>query len=165
MNKKGQELNIGGLIMVAIAVIVGAILFTAVAGFIGQTTTTGSENNTYTPAADGSSIDLLGQELLSTPIVINQSSGNVSCADNYTIAEGVSPRTGTKRIIMTTPTGNDESLCTVLNISYDYAPEGYIDDSAGRAVAPLILIFMALAIAITALVPTLRSKLLDEMGK
>lgn len=163
MNNKGQ-IGIGTLLVVFISVIVAVTLFITISQNIGSVTDTYTATAAqYTPAADGVSIDLTGQELISVSSLVNES-GTHDCEDNFTVAEGVSPRTGTKRILMTTPSGNDESYCTYVNISYEYGPEGYIDDSGGRAIALIIPLLAALGIAVITLFPSLRSEILG-IGK
>ena len=162
MDKKGEG-NINVLIMIFVGVIVALVLYQAAAGFIGQTTNTATMiNGTYTMPAVGSTTDLVGQELLDTPLVQNRSGSNVVPTTNYTIAETVSRVDGLKRISITTLNGPWASRS--VNISYGYGPEGYIDDSGGRAIMPLILILGAIAIAIFVLVPTFRNGIIDMIG-
>ncbi len=82
------------------------------------------------PAA-GASIDLIGQELLSVPTVINRTGAEVITTGNYTIAEGVSTSTGVKTIILTTKAGSVYASKDV-NISYTYGPDGYVDDTGNN---------------------------------
>jgi len=170
MNKQGQvNINLGLLISVAVAVIVGAVLLIGVSSYVEQTRATYVHNDslgtcTTTPSA-GESIDLVGQDVMAdSVIVINCSGDNIAVpTTNYTISEVVSTTTGVKTISYTsigTGTYND----SLVNISYTYGAEGYIDDSGGRAVAQLIIVFMALLIGTVALVPVLRNKILDLAG-
>jgi len=168
MNTKGQGVTIGLLIITAVTIIVGLVLLTGTSPFIGTATTTGTANYQVTPNPSGS-IDLVGQELITLTSVINGSGAAVDCTSNYTIAEGVSPRTGVKRILLTNTTGTQwcghGRTNALVNLTYTYGPEGYIDDAGGRAVAPLILIFFALAIAVVALIPSLRSGIAEFMSR
>lgn len=164
MNKKGEVNLIGALIVVAIAIIIGAILLQDVARNVATTTNSIAVNYTVTPAAAGLSADLTGQEIFDTALIINRSGANIPCVSNFTVSEGVSPRTGTKRVLLTTAS-SDTSRCTQVNISYSAGMEGYIDDAAGRSVAPLIVIMMALAIGVIALSPTIRGTLSELVGK
>ena len=153
-----------GLFLVAfIVIIVGLVLFQAIAQTVGSVTSTTSLAVTqYTPAAAGLAIDLPGQELFSVPVVLNDTGSAVDCAANFTIAEGVSPRTGTKRIIMTSDATYDAAVvCSNVNVSYDYAAEGYIDDSGARSVALLIVILTAMAVFSIALIPAFRNGIVD----
>ena len=164
MNRKAQ-LNLGMILSVFIGVLVGAVLMTSVASFVGTATGTGHQNDTLdgtstTAPASGAVIDLPGQELLSTAIVVNATSGAAVPATNYTIDEGLSATTGLKTIRYTTTT-NGNFASEAVNISYTFGPDGYIDNSGGRAIASLIVLFMALGIAVVALIPSIRTKLMD----
>lgn len=163
MKRKGQ-LGIGVFLMAFIAIIAGLALFQGLGPFIGQTTgSVDMRNRTFTMPAVGSTTDLVGQELLGTPIVINASTGLVVPSTNYTIAEGLSSVDGLKRIRLTSLGGwsNDDNI----NVSYLYGAEGYIDSGGGRSIALLIPLFFGLAIALIALTPSLREKFMDMIGK
>ena len=179
MNNKAETLGIGILIMAFIAIIVGAIIMLSVGQTVGLSTTSialggANSNNTLLAAnipALGASIDLAGQDLLSTPVVVNGSDGAAVGSGNYTISEIVSTSTGVKTISFQL---DDEEFSKAnqtasgsigLNITYTYGPDGYINSGAGRSVAGLIIIFMALAIALVALEPTMREKFLSAIGK
>ena len=166
MNKKAEaKFNFAGIIVItAIALIIGASLLSTVAKDAGKMLNSVSlSNGTY---AIGSTIGgktwLIGQELLSTPVVTNASgSGNLINSGNWTITEGVNPSTGNKGIVYT-KLSND--INTSVNISYTYGPEGYIEDSGSRSIVPLIILFFALLIMVIAIVPVLRSGLLEAIG-
>jgi len=159
-------IGIGTLIMVAITVIVGAVLLVASASNTEQTVHVYTASNvTYTAPLDGETIDLDGQELIGTPIVYN-ATGPIDAsviinAANYTIDEGISASTGLKTVQYTS--NEDEYESRSINISYQFGGDGYADDAGARAVIPLILIFMALAIAVVALDPVLRSSIISSM--
>lgn len=164
MNKRGEMNGLGIFLTVFIVVIVGLSLMTAIAQQVGPvTSTTNARNVTYTAPAANATIDLTGQELLSTPVVTNASSGTVVAAGNYTVAEGISTTSGLKSIQYTSTDGIYQSQ--PVNISYSYGVDGYITDAGGRAIASLIVLFVALGIAIVAMSPTMRSGLLDLIGK
>lgn len=167
MNTKGQSVTIGLLIITAITIIVGTVLLIGSASNIGTSTGTGTFTGQVVPSMS-TSIDLTGQELITLTTVINGSGAAVDCSANFTIVEGVSPRTGVKRILMSNSTGTqwcgNGLPSRLINLTYTYGPEGYIDDAGGRAVASLILIFFGLAIAVVALVPSFRSGLKDFVG-
>lgn len=166
MDKKGQ-LNLGIILTAFIILIVGLALFLAIAQTVGESTNTLTYNSTalgtagrITFPAAGASIDLTGQELESTPTVVF-SNGTLCGADNYTITEGISNTTGVKTILFTTL----DNAGAIANVSYVYGPDGYIESGASRSIAGLIAIFFALAIAVIALEPTMRSGVLNMMGK
>jgi len=171
MEKDG--INIAVIITIFIGVLVGLVLLPTTAQYVGITSNTIVQNSTsgqgttYTAptwAEGGTTIDLVGQELLSTPIVRNSTTdGIVFAAANYTIAEGISATTGLKSIQFTSNNASLDGL--TLNISYEYGADGYIDNGGGRAIAGLIPLFFALAIALIMLIPTARSKVLEMIGK
>lgn len=137
-------------VMVAIAIIVGLVLLQPSASNVAKATQTYFRNSTFTAPAVNGTIDLVGQELISTPLVINATSNTVISSGNYTIGERVSPTDGLKRIYFKTLDGatvtgfNGKGV----NISYTYGDEGYIDDGAGRSIAGLIIILASLALAV-----------------
>ena len=164
MNNKAQtSFQLGTILLMFIGALVGLILFQAVATQTGASLNTAFSNNTtFTGPADGVTIDLVGQELLSTPVVSNDSE-IVLASTNYTIDEGVSETTGVKSIQYEAIGSHIDGV--QINVTYTYGPDGYIDDSGARAVVPLILIFFALAIIIVVLEPTMRSGIVDMMGR
>lgn len=153
-NKKGA--GVAAMMTVFLGVIVALVLYQAAAGYMSQTTGTYAlVNQTYTMPAVGTTIDLKGQELINTPVVINQSEVTASVpASNYTIEERVSTVDGLKRITLTSKGGNFSS--SGVNVSYTYGPEGYVDSSGGRSMVLLIPILGAMAVAIFALLPALK---------
>ncbi len=166
MNKKGEMGNLGfGLILSAfIGILIGLILISSSAADVAKATDEYTTGATYTITAptSGSWKDIRGQELLSVPTVTN-SSGDAVAAGNYTIEERVSSVDGLKRIAY--KNNNAAYNAAVVNVSYTYGMEGYIDDSGGRSIADLIIIFFALGIAAIALVPSLRSGVLGALGR
>ena len=166
MNKKGElaTSQIGLLIMVAVAVIVGAVLMQGTADHIGTATGTSTFTGQITPPATTVTNDLTGQELISLTSLVNES-GDIDCSANYTVDEGVSTTTALKRVRITGGDITAGECSDTLNVTYVFGPEGYIDSAAGRSVAALILIFFALGIGVLALIPVTRDKLFDIIGK
>lgn len=172
MDRKGQVemgIGIGSFLLVFITIIVGVTLFLASTQIVEGIRNTYSYNSSagvdaaYTVPADGITIDLYGQELIGTPLAINNTDGDDGLigVGNYTIDEGISATSGLKTIRYTAI--GSEFDGSDLNLSYDYGPDGYLDDSGARSVAGLIAIFAALAVAIVALTPTLRSGIIQTM--
>ena len=149
MNNKGASgIMIGTIIVLAISAIVGLVLLQSSAQQTDASLTTRTiYNRTYTAPAANGVIDLIGQELLDTPIVTNATSGVAIPSTNYTIAEGVSTVDGLKRIRLTT-TGACCIAGKTINITYTYGGEGYIDDAGGRSVYGLVILLGSLAIAV-----------------
>jgi len=159
MNRKG-EIGITEFLVVFIGIIVGLVLFVPIGQFVG--TATGANLATYsnqsiTMPAIGSSADLNGQELVGTPVVTNSTitTGGRVPATNFTIDERVDSQ-GLKGVVLTSKGG--DYVGSVVNISYQSYPDGYIDNAGGRSMALLIPIFVALATMVIGLMPSVREK-------
>jgi len=162
MQKKAQTMGmVGSFIVLLTVVVLGITLMLDVAQTIGEVTDSQTANTTLTTPLNGVSVDLVGQELLTTPVVRYVNDSTVIVAANWTIDETVSTTTGVKTIQYTTD--NDQTQNAAVYIQYDYGADGYMS-GASAAIAGLIAIFFALAIAVLALEPTLRQGLLDKMG-
>ena len=160
-------MGLAALIILFISVLVGLSLFPTIAQYVGAVTDSLTFNSTlgngqYTTPADGDTIDLTGQDLLNTPVVMNDS-GEPIAAGNYTIDEGISTTSGQKSI-QYTAIGSEQDGVTI-NISYEYGPDGYITNAGARSITTLIVLFFALGIAIVAMTPAFRNKLFDLIGK
>jgi len=181
-NKKGaMEFGMVGIIVVvAITLIVGLLLFQVISQEVGKSTNTitlGGANSNQTilsanvPDAINTKIDLIGQDLIGSATVVNATGGQTATSGNYTVGEYVSPTTGVKSIYfeLDDPQFTGANLTASgslgLNITYTYGPEGYINNSGARGMAGLIAIMFALALAVVALSPTLRSGLMDMFGR
>lgn len=157
MDKKA-EIGIGVLITLAIAVIVGLIMFQQVATNVDATTRANSGaisvvNGSYVGSKDVK-VELAGQELVSVTNVRNYTTGAVVPAANYTIAECVRASDGLKGICYTALDDDDEgdpSAEGPVKITYSYYPEGYIDDAGARTITGLIVLLSAVAIALIVL--------------
>ena len=138
-------MGVGPIILFAVMVIVAVAFIPDI--FKSQeamrTTYTATHLDYAAPVTAQGKFTLTGQSLLSTATVVNNT-GALDCANNYTVASGVSSTTGTKRVLISAPANT--SACRNVNISYTYGPEGYIDDSGGRSMAGLIGLFSVLAL-------------------
>lgn len=158
MNRKG-EIGLGVILIMFIGVLVGIVLLPAIADNIGTTRNiVTADNSTYTAGAVSVAIDLTGQELFGTPVVTNYTGGEIVPTANYTLDEGISATTGLKTVRYTSG-AITEYAGQLINISYQYGMDGYIDSGGGRSIALLVVIFAALGIAIVALYPTLKDNL------
>lgn len=149
--------RVGMIIGIFVMAIVGLALFLPVAQQVGASTTTlDAANASYTMPNNGVTIDLEGQELISSVVIYN-ATGTLIPASNYTVAEGISATTGLKTITLT----NDDTVFQgqSINLSYTYGPDGYIENGGARSIASLIIIFFALGIAVIVLYPTLKERL------
>lgn len=160
MNNKG-EISVGTLILVFVGIIVAlALLSGSYDGIAKSTQSNVLVNGSYTLPANGACKDLVGQELLSSAIVINATNnGPVVTGINNTVSEGISTVDGLKRIrVCTTGTSinGEASSGYPIKVSYTYGGEGYADDSGSRAIIGLIILLAVIAIAIWVLVPSIR---------
>jgi hypothetical protein len=90
MNNKGQMNQIGGLILLAITLIVGAILLVGAAQNTGTVTKTESlANYSLTKVVNGTSQYITTYKAISSVVVINETNGVVIGAGNYTITNYV----------------------------------------------------------------------------
>lgn len=164
MMRKKAEINGVGIFLVAfVGIIVALVLYQSMGSFIG--TATGVTPNVQTQyllttPANGASVDLPGQELISVTSVRNRTDDVVISAGNYTIEEKVDS-TGVKGIVYTSKTA--AYAAKNVNITYSYYEDGYIDDAGGRSLALLIPVMCALAIIVIALVPAMRNGIMDLM--
>jgi len=163
-NKKAQELGIGIILLTFVAILVGVILFQAIAQQVGSSVTTGAFYNTTIGTLNaGDSYVFTDYKLLDGVTVTNSTDGVLVPATNYTITNNYISN-GALSVLFTLNAGEFDGES--FNVSATTAhPTGYISDSGGRALANLIPIMFALALAVVALVPTLRSKIIDALGK
>ena len=164
-SKKGEMEGLGLIILVAITLIVGVIFFQAISQEVGKTNTLSAlANSTQTLAVAESSIYLTDYRALSDVVITNATGGYVLVGSgNYTVTNNV-VYNGNLAVQIETATGSEFASESV-NISAVAQSLTYIPNSGARAMAGLIGIFFALAVAIVALSPTLRSGVLDMMKK
>ena len=149
MNKKGADGmgGVGGLVMLAILIIVGAILLQASAQNISTVVNTQAFTNTSLGVASNSTtVYLTDYKAVNSPIVTNVSNGVVIAAGNYTITNNV-PYNGGVAVSVLPKTAADSGFSGVeWYISGTGEPTAYAD-SAGRSLSTLIIILMGLALA------------------
>ena len=147
MNKKGATL--GTLLMIFIGIIVALALlagtFEPIGNMLNIKTTT---NDPITTAAVNSSIVLTGRENTTLITIVNGTGGQDWTA-NFDVATKNSA--GDLAILLTTSqaAGNAGQNLTAANVTYSYKPQGYNDSSGSRGIIGIILIFLALAIAVS----------------
>jgi sulfur transfer protein SufE len=163
MNKKGQMIGLGMILVVFIAILVGVIFFQTIAQQVGSTTNTVAVANlSQTLAANGSSIYLTDYRALSDVVILNGSDDALIGSGNYTVTNNVIYN-GALAVEITTIDEAFES--TAVNISGTAQPLTYVADSGGRAMMGLIVIFFALAIVAVALYPIYKGGLADLLGR
>lgn len=163
MNKKGQ-MQMGMIIMTFISIIVGLVIFGS--AIIPQVVSTTETIDLNTTADAGNEVTF------SSGLLSNLEGKSVSSFEAYN--ETTLVDSGNYSLLNNQVSNGDltaqincsgEYCGLPMNVSYTYEPVGYITSSGGRSLAMLILVFTALAIAVTALVPTLRSSVMGMMGR
>lgn len=163
MKSKKAEISISLILYTFIGILVGIVLFQAVAQSVGQTVNTATLNNdSQTLAANGESIYLTDYRSLTDVVILNATDNTTIEAANYTVTNNV-VYNGALSVEITTDETTYES--SSVGISGTVQPVTYIADGGGRAMANLIPIFFALAIVLIALYPVYSSKILEVMGK
>jgi len=168
MKNKGQ-ISMGPILLAFIGIILGVTLFITIQQLVVPLTEQDTATNitiAYPSAANGTT-DMIGQELFGTPIVTLWNitgtvyPGGSGIDGNFTITEEVS--NGVKTIQFKRLDSGQVMDTAKVNITYDFGPDGYIDNGGARSVALMIGVFAALAIAVVALSPTLRSGVLEML--
>ncbi len=164
------ELNLKTFIIAFVGIIIAVVIIASVGDSIfTQTNTLTVSNTTITPSTTGNgTVDLLGREfLVGTGIVTNATNGTILGAGNFTLQTQLSSTTGLLTVVLVT---NDSRFPDItqatgaVNVSYGYNPEGFVSDTAARAITRLILIFAALAIIIFAIIMLL-APIIKSAGK
>jgi len=70
---------------------------------------------------------------------------------------------GAQTVALTANNTASALVGTTVNLSYDYNPQGFIDNGGGRAIALLIPIFAALAIVVFAVVMFFNREVFDNL--
>lgn len=162
MNERGQ-MGLGMILLMFIGVIVGAIFLVAIAQQIGTSTNLDSYGNvTIVPGANGNTNIITTYRAFSNVVITNATDGAAIPATNYSVANNQITN-GALSVVITT-VDNSTADSAGWNVTATAQPLGYIPDAGARSVTALIVIFFALAIAVVALEPTLRSGLLSMMG-
>jgi len=170
MQKKAQTM--GTFLLGFVAVIVAIALFIAAAQNIGSATNTMAVTEIDLGAiTNETAIYLTDYRALSDVTIQNGTSAGLAVGStNWTLTNNViDPTTGelSVRIVPDEITGYyGAAIHWFLNGTAQ--PQGYIDTSAGRSIAGLILIFAALAIAVIIITMSnegLRNLFKDKMGR
>ena len=141
MNRKGS-LEVGGFIMLFVALVVGLNLIVPSAQNIGQVTDLNRvSNQTVTiPAALNTAIALSGKQATN---VLVYNSTNLVTSGNYTVSNDVLSNGVLTSNIKFTVAGYNG---TAVNLTYDSAPVTYSNDAGARTMSQLVIIFAALAL-------------------
>jgi len=156
-----NDIGFSAIVIVFIAVVVGAIFLQTIAQNVGETTSTDVLlNDTQTLAANGSSIYLTNWRSL-TDVIIKNATNETAVAipsTNYTVTNNVVYNGALAVQITTTSADTSNYASQSVNISGTVQPLTYIDSAGSRSMANLIIIFFALAVGVIALYPTLKNK-------
>ena len=163
MNKSGQ-MSLGNIMFVFIAVIVGVILFQAIAQQVGTTTNTITvSNESLSTVVNNTPQYLTNYKAISDVTMWNATGDTIVKSGNYTITNNF-VRNGALTVKIT-PTYSSADLANAWKISGTAQPLTYISNSGARSMAGLITIFFALLVAAIALYPVYQNKILDIIGK
>ncbi len=165
MNKRGQMSIFSVIMVMFMAIIVGVVLFQVVAQEVGRSTSTETLlfDDTLDVIANDTSQYITNWRALNDVTVYNETGHEIIPAGHYTIVNNV-VRNGALTVNFTPYALNYENTTNAWRMNATGQPTTYIADSGSRAVAGLIVIFFALAIAVVALEPTLRSGFMDAWG-
>ncbi|UCD20938.1 MAG: hypothetical protein JSW08_00100 [archaeon] len=161
-----EDKYIVGIVIAAVAVLVGLALWPAFAGNVGtMTQTSSSANVSYTLPANGSTADLTPcyQDNTSAVVIYSDAGDYVLPSANYSVAQAAGTD-GFLHARITLININSTYAETAMNVSCSYEPLGYIEDSGSRGIVALIAIFMALLIAFAAF-PNFRESVLNVFKK
>lgn len=161
-NKKGQ-VGLQEILYVFIAVLVGVVLFQAIAQQVGSTTNTVEVANTsLDTVVNGTAQYLTDYRAISSVVIYNETGDVIVGSGNYTITNNVVYNGALAVKIL--PDAS-ENWTTAWKVSGTAQPLTYIADSGARSMAALIVIFFALLVAVIAISPVARSGAMDLIGK
>jgi len=165
MNNRGQMVAVGSIIVIALAVIVGAILFQASAQNVHTVRNTVAIANESFAAANNTLYYPISADYkaCSDVVIYNNTADVIIGAGNYTVTNNVLVN-GAERISVAVNYSNAAYAGDGWNISCTAQPAAYAD-SGGRAMAGLIIIFFALAVGLIALWPILKSDVLKMVSR
>ena len=162
MKKKGQaSLQLGIIISAFIAILVGVIFFQAIAQEAGRSTTTFAINQSLGTISNGTIKYLTDFRALSGVTIFLGLNGSAVNSGNYTVTSNIIDPTSSGLAVSIEPAADEGLEGFEWNITATVQPVTYVAESGGRAVVGLIAIFFALAVAVVALEPTLRSGIMD----
>ena len=146
--------------MTAVGIIVGLVMLVASAGQTDSmmNTVTLANQSTDAAVADATAFYVTGYKSLSSVVIYNETGDAIVGATNYTVTNNVVYNG--QEAVKITPATVPNAYNYKWLISGVAQPLGYAD-STTRSIVPLIVIFGALAIAVVALVPALRSGVVD----
>lgn len=165
MNKKGQTAGlVSTLIVIAIAVVVGVVLLQASAQNVGQVRDLVTVENATLGTLVNGTATYITEYKSCTDFKVWNATGDVEVP-----SAGL---TTTNNVVY----NGQEAISVLPNVAAGYKvaastydgvcqPLTYEPNAGNRAIAVLIVVMFALAIGVVALTPTLRSGVMDMLGK
>ncbi len=147
-------------------VFIGAIIAVTFLQTIGdsvfaQTNTATVTNVTVTAPAINATLDLTGRTLIGTGTIVNIT--NESSTSNGLIIQTGIGTSGLESVQLTLNDTASGFVGTLVNVSYNYEPDGYLQESSTRSVALLIIIFGALGILIFVIIVLIKEGSLGKL--
>jgi predicted Kef-type K+ transport protein len=165
MNSRGQ-MTVGMIIVLAVTLIVGLVLFQVIAQNVGETTNTVAlENQTLADLTNGTLVYVTNCRALSDVAIFNATGDVEIPSDEYTVTNNVVYNGALAVSILPDVDITKGYDVGVTTIDATCQPLTYAAESGSRAMLNLIVIFFALAIAAVALYPVYGSKLMEMFGK
>lgn len=148
MGKKAQVgTQLGGIILLAVALIVGVILIQASANNVAATTNTVTVNQSLGVIVVNNTVQYVTNlRQLDSPVVYNQSNGAVISAGNYTITSNVNYNGNL--VVSVLPLNVTAGSVNKWVITGTGTPTGYISDTGGRSMANLIILLSCVALVV-----------------
>jgi hypothetical protein len=147
MESRGQ-MAIGGLVLLAVTLIVGVVLLQGSAQNLGPVTNTVSVANTsLATVVNGTAQYLTAYKSLTNVVVYNETGDVLITAGNYTVTNNV-VYNGQLAVKIVPETSAD--LKSAWLVSGTAQLPGYASDSGSRSMAGIIIILMAVALAVFA---------------
>ena len=158
MNNKGQ-MAVGGIIITAITVILGAIFLQAIAQSAGDSINTVAVANESLASVVNNTAQYLDYRALSSVVVYNATSDTLMDSSNYTVTNNfVNPTTGALSVRIV-PHFASAAYVSAWEVSGTAQPTTYIAESGGRAMASLIIVMFALAVLAVVLAPVVKESM------
>lgn len=152
-------MGIGGLIIIAITIILGAIFLQAIAQSAGESTNTVTIANKSLTSVVNNTAQYLDYRALSNVVVYNATSNTLMHSSNYTVTNNVvHPTTGALSVRIV-PHYASTAYVSAWKVSGTAQPTTYIAESGGRAMTNLIVIMFALAVLAVVIGPVVKEAL------
>ncbi len=146
------------------AIIAIVLLASYATDIVGQTSTFSETSKTVTAPAVGGTLDLIGRELFSVATIINAS--NITGVDLATQGILITDEIGSAGLLTVQMTLNSSATAwdsQSVNVTYNYKPDGYLNNSGARSINLLVPIFSALAILVFILVMFIKTGSLGKL--